>query len=165
MTFEDVLNSLVGLEFSGSSRAVNMECFKFGELTNEGDKVFGKFALNIQCPWRITNSEEIIVASDDLFEHPENLTEYDQEFDWDKPNGNYRDLKLKDFFENNSHKVMKAELNLYGDVIITFEKEVRLTLFPSLSKKSEYSEFWRIFESRNEHSKHYVYTTMGKEFD
>ena len=67
MTFEDVLNSLVGLEFSGSSRAANMECFKFGELTNEGDKVFGKFALNIQCPWRITNSEEIIVASDDLF--------------------------------------------------------------------------------------------------
>jgi len=159
---ENILNSLVGLEFSGSSRTANMECFKFGELTNEGNKIFGKFALHIQCPWRITNSEEIIVASDDLFEQPENLTEYIPEFDWDKPNGNYRDQKLKEFFENNSNKVLKTELNLYGDLNITFEKEIKLTLFPSLSKKSDYSEYWRIFESSKD-SNHYVFSAMGKE--
>lgn len=165
MSLEDILKSLVGLKLTGSTRAANMECFKFGELTKVGKNIYGKYALHIQCPWRIVNSKKILIASDDLFEQPGDLTEYDPDFEWDMPNGNDRDQKLKLFFEKNTPKVKKTELSQFGDLIIIFENEMELILFPSLSKQSEYSEFWRIFESNNEDSKHFVYSAMGLEIE
>jgi len=165
MSLEDILKSLVGLKLIGSSRAANMECFKFGELTKVGKNIYGKYALHIQCPWRIVNSKKILIASDDLFEQPGNLTEYDPDFEWDMPNGNDRDQKLKLFFEENTPKVKKTYLSKFGDLIITFENEIELSLFPSLSKQSEYSEYWRIFDSKKEDSKHFVYSAIGLEIE
>jgi hypothetical protein len=67
---ETHLQQLIGLRLSGSTRAANMECLKFGELhqlEKSGEEILiGDFALHLQCPWRFTDDRNILIGSLDV---------------------------------------------------------------------------------------------------
>ena len=39
---------------------------------------------------------------------------------------------------------------------LTFNNNIKLTVFPSSSCKNFYSEYWRLLDNRNKDSKHFV---------
>jgi len=140
-----------------------MQCFQFGNLTIINDKkAFGEFALHLQSPWRLTNSNEIIVGSSDLYEQADENAEYDPDFEWDKFNANLRDVKLEKLFSDNKLIVVSANVDTFGGLVINFDNNVSLTVFPDLSSKAE-NEYWRLIDNRNTKTKHYESWSTGYE--
>ena len=98
ITLDKHLQQLIGLPLTRTTRAANMECLKFGQLLiadKENNQInIGEFGLHLQCPWRLTNDSQILVADNDLFEQPDENADYDPDFEWDKTMANLRDRKL-----------------------------------------------------------------------
>src|SRR5258708_20485771 len=79
--------SLVGREFWGWGRAADLASFQIGQKRkvtgHRGDsKTVGHSALHIQCPWRITRGERLVVASGDLYYQPDGSAP-GPAFDWE----------------------------------------------------------------------------------
>jgi len=159
------LKQLIGLEFTRTTRAANMECLKFGILYQKDrkgiERQVGEFGLHLQCPWRFTKGNEIIVGNDDLTEQPDENAEYDENFNWDIQGGNLRDVKLKLFLETGNYKVTSAKADEFGGFELLFTDNIKLTVFPALSSKNQYSEYWRMLDNRNTISNHFVVGTFG----
>src|ERR1700680_1322679 len=82
---------LVGKALWKWDRASNMATFEFGRksqvLGTPGNvKEVGEWALDVQCAWRITRQDEVVVGSRDVY-YP---AEYDEsksipsEFEWER---------------------------------------------------------------------------------
>ena len=61
------LHPLVGLKFSGAGFAADMRTFQFGELVKSGKRTIGKYALHVQCPWRIEHAGKILTGRSDWY--------------------------------------------------------------------------------------------------
>jgi hypothetical protein len=161
----NVLKQLVGFEFTRTTRATNMECFKFGifyQLDRKGiQRQVGEFDIHLQCPWRITKDDTILVGSDDLTEQPDETAKYDENFDWDVQGGNLRDIKLEKFLNSDKYVVESVVVDNFGGFELFFNNNTRLTVFPTLSCKSEYSEYWRLLDHRDENKNHFVVGSLG----
>jgi hypothetical protein len=159
------LQQLIGCEFTRTTRAANMECLKFGILYISDFKNIkrqvGKFGLHLQCPWRITKDNTLLVGSDDLVEQSEETAEYDENFDWDVQGGNLRDVKLELFLSSGKYLVKSVEVDDFGGFELTFNDNVKLTVFPTLSSKSTYSEYWRLLDNRSENKEHFAVGSFG----
>lgn len=161
---QTALKPLIGLDLSRLTRAANMECFHFGILTVVDDKqAYGEFALHIQCPWRITNRKEIVVGYEDLYEPINENAEYDPDFDWDISGGNLRDVKLDDLLKREKLTVDSVNVDEFGGFILHFTNNIDLTIFPTLTRKFEYGEYWRLLYNRTDESHHFVVGTFGIE--
>jgi hypothetical protein len=158
-----ILKQMIGFAFTRTTRAANMECFQFGTLLridHKGiERQIGEFGLHLQCPWRFTKSNFIIVGSDDLYEQPDELSEYDENFNWDVQGGNLRDVKLESLLKSNKYIVKSIYEDNFGGFRIYFSNDLNLSVFPTLSSKSEYSEYWRFLDNKNK--KHFVMSTLG----
>jgi hypothetical protein len=163
-----ILLDLIGLPLTRTTRAANMECLKFGTVyraDKDGkDYNVGEFALHLQCPWRMTNENEIIVGSNDLYEQADEQAEYDENFNWEKLNSNLRDVKLDKFINENKLSIISATADKFGGLDIGFDKNVKLTVFPNISSKAD-NEYWRIIDFRDEKSKHLESRSTGFEID
>lgn len=161
------LHELIGLEWVKTTRASNMECLKFGTLYSFDNKgirrQFGQFGLHLQCPWRITKKDLILVGSDDLYEQPNEIDEYDENFNWDVQGGNLRDVKLESLLKCGKYIVSSVKADIFGGFELVFNDNLKLTVFPILSSKSRYSEYWRILDNRNEKREHFVVGALGIE--
>jgi hypothetical protein len=158
-----IVSVLVGLQLSRQTRAGRMQCFQFGKLTVIDDKkAFGEFALHVQSPWRLTNTNEILVGSSDLYKQADENAEDDPDFDWDKLNANLRDVKLEKLFSENKCVVVSANADKYGGLVINFDNHVSLTVFPDLSSKTE-NEYWRLIDKRLAKATHYESWSTGYE--
>jgi hypothetical protein len=157
------LQVLMGLELTRTTRAANMQCFQFGNLQPDGKGFIEEFGLHIQCPWRLTNKKEIIVGSEDLFEQPTENADYDPDFEWDKPMANLRDVKLQKLLDTQQLKVNEVATDYYGGLEIKFNDDLCLTLFPTLSGKDEFSEYWRLLNNKLESGSHLVVGPLGAE--
>jgi hypothetical protein len=157
---EQTLKQLIGLEFTRATRAGSTECLKFGILYRLNHKCIkeqiGKFDIHLQCPWRITKGNIILIGSDDLTEQPKENAEYDENFDWDVQGGNLRDIKLEAFFNYGKYFVKSVKVDDFGGFELNFNDDVKLSVFPALSAKSEYSEFWRLLDNREKSNNHFV---------
>jgi hypothetical protein len=167
-TINQILLALVGLPLTWTSRAANMECLKFGTLfqTDKNGETFngGELGLHLQCPWRLTDENGIIVGNGDLYEQADETAPDDENFDWEKPNSNLRDVKLRSFISDASNIVKSATADKFGGLQISFENNCVLTAFPNSASKNEYNEYWRLLDFRGEgKSKHYVSTSNGFE--
>lgn len=165
---QNILNQIIGLQLSGTSRAANMECLNFGDLIikKKDDKTcyIGEFSIHLQCSWRFTNDNIIIVGSSDLYVQADESAEYDVNFDWDVEGANFRDVKLKDLISNNILIVHSTQIDKFGGLEINFNNNIKLSIFPDRTSKSYY-EYWRIIDFRNQYSKHYISSTDGYEID
>jgi hypothetical protein len=156
------LEQLIGLELTRTTRAANMECLKFGQqLIN--DKVhgllnIGQFGIHLQCPWRITKGQEILIGSFDLYDQADQNAKYDPDFNWDRPDANLRDKKLNELIRDNRLTVEKIVTDDFGGFEITFTANVKLMTFPANSLEYEY---WRLLDNRPKLENHFVVSGEG----
>jgi len=157
---EKELRQLVGLEFTRTTRAAYMECLKFGILFStlkDGKEVnIGQFGLHLQCAWRITKKNGILVGDLDRYDQPDEFANYDENFNWDTVSGNLRDVRLSNILKENKLIVQAVKADNFGGFEILFENNMQLTVFPNLSNKSEYNELWRLMDNRKNNKRHFV---------
>lgn len=164
----EILQNLINLSLSRTTRAANMECIKFGsfyQINNKGiEQNIGEFGLHIQCPWRLTNDKGIIVGSSDLYEQIDESAEYDENFNYDIIGGNLRDYKFRKFIAESNNIVNKINADIFGGLQIGFDSDVILTIFPVTSSKADV-EYWRLIDNRDATKKHYISSSQGYEIE
>jgi len=69
---EEKLSVLLKQPLIDIGRASNLLWLSFGEkivtIDRKGNEILrSKYALNVQCPWRLTKERRIIVASKDIY--------------------------------------------------------------------------------------------------
>lgn len=182
------LDQLVGLPLSIARRAADMLVLHFGtirevesrslsgKLRKNPKGTVGDFALHIQCPWRLENSEGIITGRGDLFFSAETGEYFDDEKDeddaFDKQGKNLQDRKMGELLQGiepitgsymnvtNSLVVENTESDDFGEATIYLSGGYRLRIFPSSSK----GEHWRLFQGATE-EKHFVVEDSGVEVE
>lgn len=148
------LKPLIGLKLSISHRAADMRVFGFGALRPYRKGTAGKFALHIQCPWRLEGPEGIITGRSDLYVPAE---EPDESFDWDswdyERDGNRQDMRVADLLRGSdlhsrspvdvteSLIVEAIDADELCGVAISISGGYRLVVFPDSAK----GEHWRFF--------------------
>lgn len=158
------ITELVGEKIYNIGRAAAMCWIHFGypvEIEIQGRKRFpGKFALDLDCPWRIRNSNgKLVLGSADMFA-PSSEHEQDEDFDWDIQGNNLFDEKAKYLFSKEiSIVVTSAELNASNDLTITFSNGLILECFVNLSSQEE---CWRLFKTEARGGD-FIVTGMGIE--
>ena len=121
----------------------------------------GEFALHLQSSWRFTNETEILVGSLDLYEPVDEKADYNENFDWDKPNGNLRDTKLTELIRRQNLTVISVATDSFGGFDILFDNDIQLSVFPAYSKVDQYSEYWRLITNKATGKSHFVVTGAG----
>jgi hypothetical protein len=142
---ETALAALVGRSLIGCARVADIETFDFG------DGARTSHALQVRCPWRLSEGSTIVTGYDDVrYPAGANPSVEPAGFRWDEGGANRRDERLGAFFQ--SHRtdppsVTALEADEVGSLRLTFEGGVRLELFPddSLDDVTD-SERWRFFE-------------------
>jgi len=164
------LESLVGSKLNNIGRASNLFWLELGErlsVIRRGRTIeLSEYALNIQCSWRITKENTIVVASGDLYSPNSDWNLDKEDFDWDVQGNNKFDEKIEYLMRSIKEPltVEKIDLDEIGGLTIFLSKGFRLNVFPDISGDDEYSEFWR-FYTRGKDSFHFVVTDNGIEKD
>ena len=148
---EQALRRLVGLPLWGTTRAADMECFKFG-AKHTGLGYFGKpstvgdYALHLQCAWRIVGPMGIVVGGHDVYAPEGDARAHLPGFDWDQPGSTRRDERLTAFFAGLKEPLIVEEVlaDSVGGFVIKLTGGFSLEAFPS-GTVSE-AEHWRLFK-------------------
>lgn len=155
---ERALQPLAGKRLWRCTRAASMACFDLGASRKVkafvgGAKDVGEFALHVQCPWRITHEDRIVVASEDVY-YPAGHRSGDQlpaEFDWEHVS-NLRDKRLSELFERNESLIVEQmQVGSAGAVSICLSGGFVMEIFPVDANV----ESWRLFEP-GENKRHFV---------
>lgn len=161
---EGILKQLIGLELTKTTRVGAMECLKFGTFFKKDkkgiDKQIGIFDLHLQCPWRITKNDVIVVGSDDVVEQPDENAVFDESFNWDVQGGNLRDVKLWEILKSEKLLVKSVIADNFGGFQLIFNDNIILSVFPASSSNTFYSEYWRLLVNKN-NPKHFVVSRSG----
>jgi hypothetical protein len=125
----------------------DIETFEFHGPTG----VLGTRAIQVRCPWRLTEGTAIVAGYDDVrYPKGANAAAEPAGFDWAAPGANRRDERLAAFFDRNAAHppaVTAIEADDVGSLRLTLDHDVRLELFPddSLDDVTD-SERWRFFQ-------------------
>jgi len=161
------VDKLVGLELQYAGRASNLFWIGFGDMiqiTKRGKiEKTAEFALHIQCSWRITSGNKIVVASRDIYSPHSDWENDIEDFDWDIQGNNRFDERIK-FLMNDGRRlrVEQIEPDKFGGLKVFLTSGYLLEVFPDSSADDEYSEHWRFF-NRKENSPHFIVTGTGIE--
>ena len=157
---------LVGKALWGCTRAADLASFAFGERreapsSGGGARPVGEFALHVQCAWRITRGDQVLVGSRDLYypaSYGDENREIPPDFDWDR-DPNRRDRLLALLFENGKREfvVGAVEAGAAGSLHIALADGVCLDVFPDDSLDDER---WRLFRP-GVAGPHFVVTAGG----
>ena len=156
---EEKLNTLIKQPLIDIGRASNLLWLSFGKkivtIDRKGNEVQkGKYALNVQCAWRLTQNSHIIVASKDFY-IPRTGLECDL-FDWEEYGNNRFDERISDFkriITTTNLSVSNISIDDIGGFTIEFGLGVKFELFPDDSLEDE---FWRFIVNGNK-SEHFVF--------
>lgn len=157
------LQHLVNFSLSGTSRAADMECLKFtGKRSGDKKEQLPGFALHLQCIWRITSDQTLLVGSLDLYE-PADDNKFDDGFDWDKPGSNLRDRRLTNMLSCHKLVVQSVDADNFGGFTIRFKNGFTFSTFITASRQDNFSEYWRLIDNRGDRPKHFVvsYSTLN----
>lgn len=164
---EEIQNAttvLIGKSVWECKRAGDMAMFQFGErrirTSHKGQPgEVGEYALHLQCPWRIVNGDEIIMAALDVYKPQSGHEEDDNpDFDWERA-GNLLEERSKRFFENGTREyaVEGVEAKHAGALRLTLQGGFWLEICPCDSLKEEH---WRLFQPSSDQP-HFVVTGAG----
>jgi hypothetical protein len=97
----DKLRNLVGLPWWGAFRSLNLHCLHFGKPIERSRRdgnleTVGEFALHIQCAWRLSQGDKIIVGSADRLTPRGPPSEIPDDFDCNQPRSTWCDQKLEE---------------------------------------------------------------------
>ena len=155
---ETKLGILIGQPLIDLGRAGNLLWVAFGEkidtLDWKGIPIEKcKYYLNIQCSWRLTKGDSIIVASRDIYMPRTGI--YDKNFEWDEIGANRFDERAsmfkKDFLSN--LKVSEIHADCFGGCKISLDFGIEIEIFPD---DSLVEEFWRFIMFDNSSNSHFV---------
>lgn len=163
---QKALEVLIGKSLWSSGRAADLEWFQFGERkivkgTHGDTKEVGEYALHVQCAWRIRRSDQVIVASRDLYYPSIDADGPVQDFDWEVLGANRRDRLIANLFQNETRQFLVQEVTVgkAGAFTIVLDDAYALDVFPDDSLLDEH---WRLFKPYTEES-HFVVTGSGVE--
>lgn len=161
------VEKLVGLKLQLAGRASNLFWIGFGDIAQiirrGKTEETSEYALNIQCSWRITWCNKIVVASRDFYSPNSEWEDNNEDFDWDIQGNNRFDERIKTFLEvKGSIIVEQIESDSVGGLKVILSEGYMLEVFPDSSEENEHSEHWRFF-NRKDNSPHFVVTGMGIE--
>lgn len=156
--------ALVGKPVWKCTRAADMACFQFGahrQVTNSrGETVeVGEYALHLQCPWRITKGDQVVIAALDVYKPREdNQADDSSDFDWDHEE-NLLEERAKSIFGNGMREyvVQRVEAGNGGALTMVLQGGLWFEIVPSDSTKGEH---WRLFQPRTD-NEHFVVTGGG----
>jgi hypothetical protein len=161
---EQALAPLLGKSLWACTRAADLAAFQFGKKREATDfrgrnVSVGEYALHVQCAWRITRPDQVVVGNADLY-YPPDLTseEIPPGFEWDK-GLNRRDELLRLLFEDGKRQfpVRRVDVGNAGSLFISMDDGLSLEVLPNSSLTGEH---WRLFKPRSEEP-HFVFS--GKE--
>jgi hypothetical protein len=148
---ETAASVLKGKSLSQCRRAANMAMFNFGEglgvrdpSTTTGDRIT-QVALHVQCAWRISRFDRVLVASRDL-QYPADYREGESvpgDFDWDR-DPNRLDKLIEILFCDDATKFVVTDVSVgkAGSLRIVLSDDLCLEVFPDDSLPLEH---WRLF--------------------
>lgn len=128
----------------------------FGNLRHTDRGLVGRYALHIQCPWRIEGGNQIVVGSSDYYSRADD--NLDASWEPGTVTGHLQNQILGTLFEGidvdgrsyinqTAHfEVTKVSSDCFGGAMVFFTGGYVLVLFPSGSR----GEAWRLFEPGSE---------------
>ena len=158
---------LVGLKLQYAGRASNLFWLGFWDIVQivrrGRTEETAEYALHIQCSWRITLGNKIVVASRDFYTPNSQWDERNEDFDWDIQGNNRFDERIKHFTNDNRQiEVLQIDSDEVGGFYVTLSGGYKLEVFPDSSEEDEQSEHWRLF-NRKENNHHFIVTGNGIE--
>ncbi|MEP1069419.1 MAG: hypothetical protein ABJG99_11775 [Crocinitomicaceae bacterium] len=123
--------------------------------TPESDES-GRFALHVQCEWRMVGNGLYAGSQDIKFDK---TGHYDSDIDWN--NETYRDRLLIEMLKRNTFVVERVSADVYGGFELLFQKNIKLQVIPMSGSKDPMNEYWRIFNTTDKQSEHFVVTSRG----
>lgn len=147
------LQALTGLPLANVSRAANMLMFGFGgprtiPARQGGTREVTEFALHVQCPWRLCDSERVLIGSVDIY-YPADLPESDpvpDSFNWDIAGANRCDRFFQSFMAVRAVVpifVTTVDTDQFGGFRLNFSASFQIEAFPNGGTPSEE---WRLFK-------------------
>ena len=138
-----------------------MAMFDFGVrrkfIDRGSEKEIGELALHVQCAWRITRQDRVVVGSRDI-NYPADYYEggtVPDEFDWDRDPTRLDKLVLELFDQGTKqYVVQRVEVGDAGRFCVVLSSDLSLQVFPDDSLPDEH---WRLFIPRA-HQPHFVVT-------
>lgn len=136
MTIKDVERLLPNQRITAIGKAADMMWLAMGndyEWYDELKKMYkirSEYALHLQCSWRITREDEIIVASADFYVEYNDKTLFDLKIP-----------ELNKYLAENEVIVTGVETDVFGDLRVITNTNMILEVFVHSSYKRE---FWRL---------------------
>ena len=124
---------------------------QFGARTHAPTKrspqrVVGDFALHLQCPWRVSASDAVVVASGDMF-HPA-ADRDEREFDPGRPGDAVADTELRRWIDAHANaplEVMSVDVDCVGGFALELARSNVVEVFPDVSAAVRPGvELWRL---------------------
>jgi hypothetical protein len=148
------LSVLVGQPFWRTSRASSLQCFHFGERTTRIDRngelvEVGRYALHVECAWRLRLDATILVASRDRYDV------IDGGDSWDRIGANLLDHRMAEVIAQRCPvAVTRVSTTSLGDVTIEMDAGLALEIWIDDSSSDE---LWRLL-SPGKSEPHVVFT-------
>ncbi len=152
------LSLLHQLSILDIGRVADLVWFKFGDSMQP--EPVASYALHLQCPWRITYEQKIIVGSADMYRPRSDYEEDIDLFEWDIVGTNALDEKVNLHFHLNKlqWEVERILTDHYGGFMICFLNGYQLEAF---THETSDAELWRLLMRREE--QHFVVNGDGTE--
>ena len=146
---QDALDRLVGLDWWGHGRSVEMADFHFGapvEIEDRhGVRTVGEYALHIQAPWRLMQGNSVLVESAQVFEPVFEDTPWDVE--------NRRDHAIRRALGGREPPGVEAVVVETPErFVIDLTGGMRL----EISARADAGEAWRLLVSPGRNGPHFV---------
>lgn len=161
------LGKIKDLKLQYAGRASNLFWLGFGEMVQiirRGQtEETAEYVLHIQCSWRITLENKIVIASRDFYSPNSKWDDLNEDFDWDIQGNNRFDERIQSFFNDNEQLIVEEiEADDFGGFAAILSNGYKLDTFPDSSEDDEDSEHWRFFNPK-EKSPHFVVSGEGIE--
>ena len=161
------LGKIKDLKLQYAGRSSDLFWLGFGEIVQiirrGKTEETAEYVLHLQCSWRITLDNKIVVASDDFYSPNSKWDELNEDFDWDIQGNNRFDERIKTFLNDNGRlMVERIEADDVGGFVAILSNGYNLEVFPDSSEDDGDSENWRFF-NRKENSPHFVVSGDGIE--
>jgi hypothetical protein len=162
------LKKIIGLPLRYVGRACDVIWFGFGNLIKKEDKRCGGFRevaeydLHVQCAFRLTDSEKIIVGSADKYIPSSEIEDYN-DFDWDVQGANRCDEQLKEMFSKITTGILVKNITAdrFGGIKVFLSEDILLEIIPDNSTEDE---AWRFFSS-GAGNEHFVISGIGIDWE
>jgi hypothetical protein len=156
------LRPLLGRHFWRSTRALNLQTFEFGEavmqrLRSGQGVAAGRFGLHVQCPWRITVGDRLLVGAGDRSTPRGNPRVTPDDFEWSKPGATLCDERMEALlYRGHAGPLLVTEVVVGdgGNLRIRFDSGHTLEVFCDDTNMEQ----WRVFDRyADDDVPHFVY--------